>query len=138
MSDLDFMVLKHNKEIKDTNTTVGTHTTTLATIVNLDTIVAVANVFTIDMAGKQVRNVKLAIADNAAKEIVVINPTVGCEIYAELTFTDGGAVTYPMSTGSTSKWLTGSAPSLADGKVYPMAFIYYATNIWHNHCPGGW
>lgn len=110
----------------------------LAALTQYDTITDTANVFTIDMANKQVRNIKAAISDNTAKEIVITNPTVGSEIFVELTYTDGAAITYTMSAGSTLTWLSDSAPTLTDGKVYRMSFFYYAANVWHGNSAGGW
>lgn len=102
-----------------------------------NTIVANNNVYTIPIESKAIYNAKVGISDNTAKEIIVTNPIVGTELFIELTYTDGAAITWTMNSPATITWLNG-VPSFTDGKVYRIALFYYATNVWHGNAVGGW
>jgi len=102
-----------------------------------NTITASNNVFAIVIKSKLVYNAKINISDNTAKEIIVTNPIVGTELFIELTYTDGAAITWTMNSPATITWLNG-VPSFTDGKVYRIALFYYSENVWHGNAVGGW
>jgi len=102
------------------------------------TINPVDGVVTIPMLGKKSCKVKTTVTGNTAFAVVVTDPAAGCEILLKLTYTDGGAVTWTMSAGSTTTWKGGSAPAFTDGKTYRIAAFYKAANVWHNANGGEW
>lgn len=109
----------------------------ISELVDYVTINPENGVLTIPMQGKKNLKVKSEVTGGSALEIVVTNPTVGCEIYLELTFTNGGAVTWTLSAGSTSKWGSGSAPPLTNGKRYRFMLFYASQNNWENFASSG-
>lgn len=106
-----------------------------AELLDYQTVTAVANVFTIDLANRPIKNVRMTTADATAKTVALANvPSSGdCEIFIELTYTNTAAITWFANI----VWLTGSAPTLSAGKVYRLAFFKVGSN-WHGNCVGGW
>ena len=111
------------------------NTTQLAEMLNYSTVTAAANVFTIDLANRPMKNVRMTTADATAKTVALSNvPATGdCEIFIELTYTNAAAMTWFANI----IWLSGSAPALTAGKVYRLAFFKVGSN-WHGNCVGGW
>jgi len=107
----------------------------LAEMSNYQTITAVADVFTIDLANRPIKNVRMTTADANAKTVALANiPATGdCEIFIELTYTNAAAMTWFANI----IWLSGSAPALTAGKVYRLAFFKVGSN-WHGNSVGGW
>jgi hypothetical protein len=107
----------------------------LSEMLNYQTVAAVADVFTIDLANRPIKNVRMTTADATAKTVALANvPATGdCEIFIELTYTNAAAITWFANI----LWLSGSAPTFIAGKVYRLAFFKVGTN-WHGNCVGGW
>ena len=107
----------------------------LAEMLNYQTVAAVADVYTIDLANRPIKNVRMTTADANAKTVALANvPATGeCEIFIELTYTNAAAMTWFANI----IWLSGSAPTLTAGKVYRLAFFKVGNN-WHGNCVGGW
>jgi ethanolamine utilization microcompartment shell protein EutL len=99
-----------------------------------------SDVYPIDMANRQIKNIRITTADADPKEVTVSNVPAGdAEIFLELTYTNAAAIAYTMSAGSTLIWLTGSEPALVAGKTYRMAFFRKTgTTVWHGNSVGGW
>lgn len=115
------------------------HKQAISELADYVTINPVNGAVTIPMSGKKTLKVRTTVTDGADFAVVVTNPAAGCEIFWELTYTNGGAVTYTMSPGSTSTWKGGAAaPSLTAGKTYRMAFFFTTDNVWHNASGGEW
>lgn len=106
----------------------------MAAIMQYATVTEAENAYTIDLASKPVKNVRMAIVDDIAKTVVLSNmPSGDCELFIELTYTNAAAITW--FSGIT--WLSGSAPALTAGKVYRLVFFKVGNN-WHGNCVGGW
>jgi hypothetical protein len=105
----------------------------LAEMTSYSTIAAVGDVYTIDFANRPVKNVKIETGDTDPKSIAVSNAPTDAELFIELTYTNAATITW--FTGIT--WLSGSAPTFTEGKVYRIALFKYGTG-WHGNCVGGW
>lgn len=106
----------------------------MAELLNYSTVAAVSDVYTIDFANSPVKNVKIETEDTNAKTVALANvPTGDAELFIELTYTNAAAIIW--FEGIT--WLSGSAPTFIEGKVYRIALFKYGTG-WHGNCVGGW
>ena len=77
-----------------------------------------------DITNAKVKNFAIAIADTDAKVVTLINvPTGRCEVFLEITTSAAASVTWTLNTDSTLAWSTGSAPTLASGKVYRILLL---------------
>lgn len=98
-----------------------------------------SDVYVIDMQNKPFIKVSITPLDADAKAVTVINCPARAEIFLELTYTNAAAITWTMKAGSTTFWLTGSAPTLTATKTYRMSFFTLSTGTtWHNTSVGGW
>ena len=106
----------------------------MAELSNYSTIAAVEDVYTIDLANRPVKNVKIETEDSIAKTVVLTNvPTGDAELFIELTYTNAAAIVWFENI----TWLYGAAPTFETGKVYRIALFKYGTG-WHGNCVGGW
>ena len=113
---------------------VDGNTSSLAELLNYSIVAAVADVYTIDFANSPVKNVKIETEDTNAKTVALANvPTGDAELFIELTYTNAAAITWFEDIA----WLSGSAPTFTEGKVYRIALFKYGTG-WHGNCVGGW
>jgi hypothetical protein len=104
----------------------------LESITQYTTVEAVSNIYTIDLANRPIKNVRIETKDANPKTVALANvPSGDCEIFIELTYTNSAAITWFNNV----IWL--SAPTFTAGKVYRLAF-YKAGNNWHGNCVGGW
>jgi hypothetical protein len=77
-----------------------------------------------DILSAKVKNFAMTIADTDAKTITFSNvPTGRCEVFLEITTSAVGSVTWTLNSGSSVAWASGSAPTLASGKVYRILFL---------------
>lgn len=106
---------------------------TAADITNYSTVAAVGGVYTIDFANRPVKNVKIETGDTDPKSIAVSNAPTDAELFIELTYTNAAVITWFENI----TWLSGSAPTFTEGKVYRIALFKYNTG-WHGNCVGGW
>jgi hypothetical protein len=99
-----------------------------------------SDVYPIDMASRQYKNIRIATADADAKEVTVSNVPAGdAELFIELTYTNAAAITWTLKAASTVTWLTGSAPTLTAGKVYYIAALTSDGGAtWRCNSIGGW
>lgn len=125
---------KTDKIIVNNNINLDIVSSTLAELLNYSIVAAVADVYTIDFANSPVKNVKIETEDTNAKTVVLANvPTGDAELFIELTYTNAAAITWFEDIA----WLSGSAPTFTEGKVYRIALFKYGTG-WHGNCVGGW
>ena len=124
---------KTDKITVNNNINLDIVSSTLAEMTNYSTVAAVENIYTIDFANSPVKNVKIETEDTNAKTVAISNVPTDAELFIELTYTNAAAITW--FAGIT--WLSGSAPTFTEGKVYRIALFKYGTG-WHGNCVGGW
>jgi hypothetical protein len=129
------------ESVSANTTAISTNAAALADIVNYAAIVDNgSDVYPIDMASRQYKNIRIATADADAKEVTVSNVPAGdAELFIELTYTNAAAITWTLKAGSTVIWLTGAAPTLSAGKVYYIAALTSdGGTTWRCNSVGGW
>lgn len=75
-----------------------------------------------DVATANVKNFAITIADTDAKVVTLANVPARCEVFLEITTSAVGSVTWTLD-GGTVAWASGSAPTIASGKIYRILFL---------------
>lgn len=121
------------------NITDGLSTDQLIALTNSLTYINVSAtsgvLYSIDLDNARIKNIRITVADNIGKAVVVSNVPTECELLIELNYSNAAAITW----FSGIAWLYGVIPTFTVGKVYRiMLFTANGGTSWHGSSVGGW
>lgn len=110
----------------------------ISTMKDYNTIANNAGTYAIDLKNQANYNAVVTVTANTAAIITASNVPARCDLFIELSYTDGASVTWTLN-GGTVTWLAGVAPTLVDGKTYYVAFMTSNGGAnWRANIVGGW
>jgi type II secretory pathway component HofQ len=107
--------------------TVAEHSTQISQLTDFTAVTgsgAGSSTYACDVGSAKTKNFSLTIDTSDAKAVTLSNvPTGRCEVFLEITTSAAASVTWTLNVDSTLAWSTGSAPTLASGKVYRILLL---------------
>lgn len=109
----------------------------LTDVQSITAVLAVANAYTLNLAGKAVKNFKIETLDTVAKTIAITNVPLNLlvQLTVKLKYTNAAAITHPVGT----VWQNAIVPTFTAGKIY---FLQYLSDdggtTWLASAVGAW
>jgi hypothetical protein len=98
-------------------------------------IVAVDDIYSIDLLNTANKKVEIATGDATGKTISLLDVPTRCELYIEFEYANECAITWFDGIS----WLSGFAPTFYEGKTYRLVFSTKDSGTtWHGMYSGGW
>jgi hypothetical protein len=107
----------------------------ISDVVDYNSVSAVNNVFTLNLASSQTKNFAIETEDGNAKTIAFTNIPSGMVVVAiKLKFTNNAAITYPAEV----IWQNANIPTFSVGKTYILSFVNFGDGHWLGISSGEW